>query len=53
MDRDPLLLLSLTALAAAGFTVGIAGWVLWVRDHRSRDVGRAPDAAHHAVTEDS
>lgn len=43
MDRDALFLLSLVSLAVASITVGVAGWVLWTRDHRAA-AGKAVDA---------
>ena len=53
MDRDALFLLSLVALAVASITVGVAGWVLWTRDHRA--AGKAVDAPvdHPVRTEES
>jgi hypothetical protein len=34
MDRDTTLLFALVMLAVAGLSVGIGGWILFVRDHR-------------------
>lgn len=53
MSRDSLFLLSLIALAAAALTVGIAGWVLWARDHRAWNTGHTQSPAHPPVSEGS
>jgi len=44
MERDAAFLLSLIMLAAAAITVGVSGWVLFVRGHR------AATAADHPPT---
>jgi hypothetical protein len=48
MDREPLLLTALGMLVAAALTVGISGWVLFVRDRRLAHAAShaAGDAAH-------
>jgi hypothetical protein len=47
MDRDSLFLLAMIVLAVASVVVGVAGWVLWTRDHRG-----AVAAAHPEATEE-
>ncbi len=47
MDRDATFLLSLAMLAVAALTIGISGWVLFVRDRRGTT------ADHHAGAGDS
>jgi uncharacterized membrane protein len=49
MDRDALFLLSMIALAVASIVVGVAGWVLWTRDHRAAKTADLPPAAEHPV----
>jgi hypothetical protein len=57
MDRDATFLLALISLAAAALAVGVAGWVLFVRDHRAWKTARAGLGVsadqHPPVTEDS
>jgi hypothetical protein len=52
MNRDGLYLLSLIALAVAALTVGLAGWVLWSRDHRAWRAAH-PHAERSSVAEGS
>jgi len=60
MDRQTTFLLALGMLIAAAFVVGVAGWVLFARDHashkslvRGRPATDAPDEdIHHAETVD-
>jgi hypothetical protein len=48
MDRDALFLLSLIALAVASVTVGVAGWMLWTRDHRAATTAEHPVPAEES-----
>jgi hypothetical protein len=60
MDRQTTLLLALGMLIAAAFVVGVAGWVLFARDHALHKTlvnRRAPDpvpadGTRHADTVD-
>lgn len=51
MDRQTTLLLALGMLIAAALTVGVSGWVLFVRDRALVRIGHAPSAtpegSHH------
>lgn len=67
MDRQTTFLLALGMLIAAAFVVGVAGWVLFARDHASHKTlvrgGATTDAdgggsdvvddTHHEVAEGS
>ncbi len=51
MDRQTTLLLAIGMLIAAALTVGVSGWVLFVRDRALVRIGHAPSAtpegSHH------
>ena len=51
MDRESLLLLSISMLIAAAVTVGIGGWVLFVRDRRLSETASTVAAAREAHPE--
>jgi len=58
MDRQTTLLLALGMLIAAALTVGVSGWVLFVRDRALVRIGHAPsatpeDSQHHEGLEGS
>jgi hypothetical protein len=58
MDRQTTLLLALGMLIAAALTVGVSGWVLFVRDRALVRIGHAPsvaaeDSHHHEGLEGS
>jgi hypothetical protein len=67
MDRQTTLLLALGMLIAAAFVVGVAGWVLFARDHalhktlvshrqtapEAGPIADTTDDVHHEVAEGS
>ena len=58
MDRQTTLLLALGMLIAAALTVGVSGWVLFVRDRALVRIGHTPSALpegsnHHEGREGS
>jgi hypothetical protein len=58
MDRQTTLLLALGMLIAAALTVGVSGWVLFVRDRALVRIGHTPsatpgDSHHHEGLEGS
>jgi hypothetical protein len=58
MDRQTTLLLALGMLIAAALTVGVSGWVLFVRDRALVRIGHVPsgtpgDSHHHEGLEGS
>ena len=58
MDRQTTLLLALGMLIAAALTVGVSGWVLFVRDRALVRIGHPPsatpeDSHHHEGLEGS
>jgi hypothetical protein len=54
MDRETLLLTALGMLVVAALTVGVSGWMLFLRDRRLAltTSGTAGDAAHPQAAED-
>ena len=54
MSRETLLLTALGMLVAAALTVGVSGWVLFVRDRRLAHTASGPsgDVAHPEVVEE-